>query len=232
MTRMTDHEAAGTLRSTTMFGALGEEPLLKLARACGQRTHRRGQYLWYQDDTGDRLVVICAGLVKVMLASERGDEIVLATAGAGEVLGELAVLDGSPRSASVVAVEDTTVLSLDRVVALELMSTEPAVLEAVLRSLAGLVRRLTEQTADLVFLDLGGRLAKLLLGLVHDTGETSDPVVLNMGLSQSELAAMVGGTRPAVNRALQLLASRGLISIEPRAITLRDLPGLRRRAGQ
>ena len=118
MTRMTDHEAAGTLRSTTMFGALGEEPLLKLARACGQRTHRRGQYLWYQDDAGDRLVVICAGLVKVMLASERGDEIVLATAGAGEVLGELAVLDGSPRSASVVAVEDTTVLSLDRVVAL------------------------------------------------------------------------------------------------------------------
>ena len=232
MTRMTDHEAAGTLRSTTMFGALGEEPLLKLARACGQRTHRRGQYLWYQDDTGDRLVVICAGLVKVMLASERGDEIVLATAGAGEVLGELAVLDGvaplcfgcrgrghhrpqpGPGSRS------------------ELMSTEPAVLEAVLRSLAGLVRRLTEQTADLVFLDLGGRLAKLLLGLVHDTGETSDPAVLNMGLSQSELAAMVGGTRPAVNRALQLLASRGLISIEPRAITLRDLPGLRRRAGQ
>ena len=63
-------------------------------------------------------------------------------------------------------------------------------------------------------------------------GETADPAVLNMGLSQSELAAMVGATRPAVNRALQLLASRGLISIDGRAITLRDLPGLRRRAGQ
>ena len=232
VTRMTDHEAAGTLKSTVMFGNLGEEPLLTLARACGQRTYRRGQYLWYQDDAGDRLIVICAGLVKVMLASERGDEIVLATARAGEVLGELAVLDGSSRSASVVAVEDTTVLSLDRAIALQLMATEPAVLEAVLRSLAGLVRRLTEQTADLVFLDLGGRLAKLLLGLVHDTGLTADPAVLDMGLSQSELAAMVGATRPAVNRALQLLASRGLISIDARAITLRDLPGLRRRAGQ
>ncbi len=230
MTRLDDHQAARALKSTPMFGALDEESLLTLARACPQRTYRRGQYLWYQDDVGDRLVVICQGLVKVVLASERGDEIVLATAGISEVIGELAVLDGSPRSASVVALEDTTVLSLDRATALQLMATEPAVLDGVLRSLAGLVRRLTEQTADLVFLDLGGRLAKLMLGLVHDDGRAADSAVLDMGLSQSDLAAMVGATRPAVNRALQLLASRGLISIDGRVITLRDLPGLRRRA--
>jgi len=230
MTRMGDHQAAETLKTTSIFGALDEEPLLKLARACRQRTYRRGQYLWYQDDVGDRLIVICEGLVKVMLASERGDEIVLVTAGVSEVLGELAVLDGSTRSASVVALEDTTVLSLDRAIALQLMATEPAVLDAVLRSLAGLIRRLTEQTADLVFLDLGGRLAKLLLNLVNDTRRTADPAVLDTGLSQSDLAAMVGATRPAVNRALQLLASRGLISIDGRVITVRDLPGLRRRA--
>ena len=230
MTRMDDGQAAETLRSTSMFGALGEEPLLKLARACRQRTYRRGQYLWYQDDVGDRLIVIGKGSVKVMVTSERGDEIVLTSAGISAVLGELAVLDGSRRSASVIALEDTTVLGLDRAIAVQLMAAEPAVLDAVLRSLAGLVRRLTEQTADLVFLDLGGRLAKLLLSLVHDTGRTADPAVLNNGLSQSDLAAMVGATRPAVNRALQLLASRGLITIDGQVITLRDLPGLRRRA--
>ena len=230
MTRMDDGQAAETLRSTSMFGALCEEPLLKLARACRQRTYRRGQYLWYQDDVGDRLIVICEGSVKVLVTSERGDEIVLTSAGVGAVLGELAVLDGSRRSASVIALEDTTVLGLDRAIAVHLMAAEPAVLDAVLRSLAGLVRRLTEQTADLVFLDLGGRLAKLLLSLVHDTGRTADPAVLNNGLSQSDLAAMVGATRPAVNRALQLLASRGLITIDGQVITLRDLPGLRRRA--
>jgi CRP-like cAMP-binding protein len=230
MTRMDDGQAVEMLRSTSMFGALGEEPMLELARACRQRTYRRGQYLWYQDDVGDRLIVIGVGSVKVMVASERGDEIVLTSAGVGEILGELAVLDGSRRSASVVALEDTTVLGLDRAIAVQLMGTEPAVLDAVLRSLAGLVRRLTEQTADLVFLDLGGRLAKLLLSLVHDTGRTADPAVLDTGLSQSDLAAMVGATRPAVNRALQLLASRGLITIDGQVITLRDLPGLRRRA--
>jgi len=104
------------------------------------------------------------------------------------------------------------------------------VLDAILRSLAALVRRLTDQTADLVFLDLGGRLAKLLLGLVHDDARTTDPAVLNMGLSQTDLAAMIGATRPAVNRALQVLASRGLISVDGQVIVLKDLPGLRRRA--
>jgi len=228
---MDDHEAARALKSTPMFRTLDEESLLRLAGACRQRTYRRGQYLWYQGDVGDRLVVVCRGLVKVVLASERGDEMVLVTAGVSDVLGELAVLDGSPRSASVVAVEDTTVLSLDRPIALELMARQPAVLDAVLRSLAGLVRRLTEQTADLVFLDLGGRLAKLLLGLVQANARAGDSAVLDMGLSQSDLAAMVGATRPAVNRALQVLASRGLISIDGQVIMLRDLPGLRRRAG-
>jgi CRP-like cAMP-binding protein len=93
-----------------------------------------------------------------------------------------------------------------------------------------LVRRLNDQTADLVFLDLGGRLAKLLLGLAHDDGYATDPAVLDIGLSQTDLAAMVGATRPAVNRALQLLAARGLISINGQVVVLKDLPGLRRRA--
>src|ERR1700712_821830 len=77
--RMDDPGAARTLQSTKMFGALDNESLLTLARSCRQRTYRRGQYLWYQDDVGDRLIVIGEGSVKVMIASERGDEIVLAS---------------------------------------------------------------------------------------------------------------------------------------------------------
>ena len=225
-----EREAIRVLRSTNLFRTLDEESLRKVVRACRQRTYRRGQYLWYQDDPGDRLVIVCQGLVKIVLASERGDEVVLVTMGRNEVIGELAVLDGAPRSASVVAVEDTTVLGLDRSVALDLIARQPAVLDAVLRSLGGLVRRLTEQTADLVFLDLGGRLAKLLLRLVHDGDLVGESTILDMGLSQSDLAAMVGATRPAVNRALQVLAARGLIVINGQVIELRDLPGLRRRA--
>jgi CRP/FNR family cyclic AMP-dependent transcriptional regulator len=114
-----------------------------------------------------------------------------------------------------------------------LMAAHPAVLNALLTTLGTLVRRGTGQAADLVFLDLGARLAKLLLRLAEERGTYGDAhrIVLDLGLTQTELAGMIGGSRPAVNRILQGLASRGLIEISGHAIVLHDLPGLRRRAG-
>jgi len=229
--RLSRQEAARELGATRILGGLDPPALLGLAGICVQRSYGRGQYLFYQGDAGDRLVVVCTGLVKVVLTSEQGGEVVLTTLGRHESLGELALLDGSPRSASVVAVEPTTVLMLPREAVLELMAGQPAVLDAVLRSLGHLVRRLTDQAGDLVFLDLPGRLAKALVGLAQDHARDDRGVVLDTGLSQSDIAAMVGATRPAVNRVLQIFASRGLISVEGRVIVLRDLPGLRRRAG-
>lgn len=203
----------------------------RLVEVCAKRTFRRGQYLWYQGDDGTRLVVVVSGLLKVVLSSEQGDEIVLATLGRGDTLGELALLDGSPRSASVIAAEPTAVLLLSRSTVLELMGRYPAVLDAVLRSLGQLVRRLTEQAGDLVFLDLGGRLAKLLVRLAEKHLGGPEPVVLDLGLSQSDFAAMVGASRPAVNRALQSMAARGLISVDGQIVVVRNVPELRRRAG-
>jgi CRP-like cAMP-binding protein len=229
--QLTHQEAARVLGSTRLFGALDPSSLLSLAAISKQRAYGRGQYLWYQGDPGDRLVVVAEGLVKVVLTSEQGDEIVLVTLGRFESFGELAILDGSPRSASVVAAAPTTVLMLPRTAVLELMTTHPAVLDAVFRSLGQLVRRLTEQTGDLVFLDLAGRLAKVLIHLAHSHAQDDQHMVLDVGLSQSDIAAMVGATRPAVNHILQRFASRGLISIDGRRIVLRDLAALRRRAG-
>ncbi len=219
------------LRSARIFAALPAEAIATLADTCVSRTYPRGQYIWYQGDEGSRMAVVATGLVKVVLGSEQGDEVVLVTLGPGETLGEIAILDGSPRSASVVAVEPTTVVMISRSTVLDLLNRYPPVLDAVLRALGHLVRRLTEQTGDLVFLDLGGRIAKLLLRLAASQLNGSDgPVVLDLGLSQSELASMVGATRPAVNRVLQSMAARGMISVDGQVIELRDVPRLRRRA--
>jgi CRP-like cAMP-binding protein len=222
--------AVDVLRRTDLFGALDDEALVHLAAACRLRAYRKGQYIWYQGDPGDTLLVVCEGLVKVVLSSEGGEEAVLVTLGGCAVLGEIALLDGAPRSASVVAVEPTTGLLLTRATVLDVMARHPVVLDAMLRALGGLVRRLTEQTGDLVFLDLGGRLAKLLLRLAEDRSRTADGIVLDTGLSQSDLAAMVGASRPAVNRVLHMLAARGLISVDGQVIVLRNLAELRRRA--
>ncbi len=218
------------LSSAQVFSALPADAIATLADACVTRTYRRGQYLWYQGDEGSHMVVVASGLVKVVISSEQGDEVVLVTLGPGEPIGELAILDDTPRSASVVASEPTTVVMISRATVLDLLNRYPPLLDALLRSLGRLIRRLTEQTGDLVFLDLGGRIAKLLLRLAEPQLAGPGPVVLDLGLSQSDLASMVGASRPAVNRVLQAMASRGLISVNGQVIVLRDVARLRRRA--
>jgi CRP/FNR family cyclic AMP-dependent transcriptional regulator len=222
-------QATEVLRGVPLFSVLEEDGLTAASRAGSTRRYGAGQIICHQGDPGDRLYVVLHGLVKVVFTSERGNEIVLRTLGDAEVFGELALLDGSPRSASVVAVESTLVFMLLRERLLELMRQHPRLGDEFLRMLGHLVRRLTEQAGDLVFLDLPGRLAKLLLQLVGQHG-TGGGAVLDRGLTQSDLAAMIGASRPAVNRALQSLAARGYLSVHGQAITLRDMEGLRRRA--
>ena len=223
-------QAVEILRRTELFGGLGDDDLRELAAAARTRTFRRGQYVWYQGDPGDTLLVVCDGRLKVVFGSETGDEAVLVSVGGCEVIGELAVLDRSPRSASVVAMEPTTALVLTRATVFDAMTRHPSVLDAMLRALGRLVRRLTEQNGDLVFLDLGGRLAKLLLRLAEGRVPGEDGIVLDTHLTQSELATMIGASRPAVNRVLHLFAARGLIRVDGQVIVLQDVAALRRRA--
>jgi CRP/FNR family cyclic AMP-dependent transcriptional regulator len=220
------------LRDTRVFGALDPSALGELAAVCVPRTFRRDQYLWYQGDPGDHLAVVVEGLVKITVTSDRGDEMVLATLGAGEVLGELSVIDQGPRSASAVAVGATTVLVVSRSALITAMQHSPVLLDALLRTLGAMVRRLTEQATDLVFLDLGGRIAKLLVQRAERQTDGPDRrLAVDLRLTQTELAQMVGASRPAVNRVLQSLVGRGWITVDGRTIVIKDAAALRRRAG-
>ncbi|MDN5763922.1 MAG: Crp/Fnr family transcriptional regulator [Microlunatus sp.] len=228
---MTRDEVLTALRQTRVFGSLDPTALGELAAVCVARTYRREAFLWYQGDPGDHLAVLVDGLVKITVASERGDEMVLATLGAGEVLGELSVIDHGPRSASAVAVRPTTALVVNRAALITAMQHSPALLDALLRTLGGMVRRLTEQASDLVFLDLGGRIAKLLVQNAEwQSAEPARRLAVDLHLTQTELAQMVGASRPAVNRVLQGLVARGLISVNGRTIEILDAQALRRRA--
>jgi CRP/FNR family transcriptional regulator, cyclic AMP receptor protein len=223
---------AAALQQTAIFGELHDSALRELAQVCLQRTYRRGQFLWYEGDSGDYLVVIVRGLVKVTVTSPRGDEMLLATLGPSEVVGELSVIDGGARSASVVALTPTTGIVIGRAPLIALMQRSPELLDVLLRSMGALVRRLTERATDLVFLDLAARVAKLLLREAERrSGEQRQGALVDLGLTQTELAQMVGASRPAVNRVLQSLAARGSISIKGHEIIINNPTALRRRAG-
>ena len=223
--RVTD--TGDVLAGVEMFAGLEPESRQQLMSAAVPRNYRKGQLLFVEGDPGESLIILRRGAVLVFRTAPTGERAVLSVVRPPDVLGEVSLLDGSARSASAEAVEDCTALALSRGAFIELVHANPRMLDAVMRSLGSLIRRLTEQNADHVFLDLPGRVAKTLVRLA---GDSAAPMV-TIELNQSQLAEMAGGSRQSVNQAIGSFANRGWLRTEGRRIVVTDLPALRRRAG-
>lgn len=229
---MNTDRAVELLKKTRLFHELEPAAITGLAERALERKYRKGQLVFNEGDAAQSLFVMISGLIKVYVTSEDGDEMVLVTLRPPDVFGEIALIDGQPRSASAEALEPTTVLELGRAPFLQLVRESPSTAESLLVSLGGVLRRLTEQAADLVFLDLHGRVAKLLVGMVDArVGPSDGAVELDWDLTQSDLARMVGGSRQSVNQILRSFARRGYLDMNGRRFVIKNLEGLRRRAG-
>jgi CRP/FNR family transcriptional regulator, cyclic AMP receptor protein len=224
--------AAELLANTRLLRGLDKSSIARLAEKAIERTYGKGQLLFYQGDPGEALFVMVEGLVKVFVTSEDGEEMVLVTVQPGDVFGELSLIDGGPRSASAQALEVTKVLVVTRTALLDLLAADVALAEAMLRSVGQSLRRLTEQAADLVFLDLNGRVAKLVVGFAEKQGaDDAGEIVLDLHMTQSDIAGMVGGSRQSVNHILKTFERRGYVDLDGRHIRVRELDLLRKRAG-
>lgn len=229
---MSIERTAELLGKTHIFAALDPEELVTLARASIRRTYTRGESIFHQGDPGEALFVVAEGIVKIVLLSEDGDEMVLATLASGDTFGELALIDGGPRSASARAVQPTTVFALPREAFLRAVNQYPPLLESLHQALGTLLRALLAQASDLVFMDLAGRVAKLLMAMADREGKVQDHgITLDLHLSQSGLAGMVGGSRPSVNQILKSFEARGYLEVKGKRIVIRHPESLRRRAG-
>jgi CRP/FNR family cyclic AMP-dependent transcriptional regulator len=220
-------QPADALAGVEMFAGLDAEGRARVISIAVPRHYRRGQLLFVEDDPGESLLILRKGAVSVFRTASSGERALLSVVRPPGTLGEVSLLDGAPRSASAEALEDTTALALSRSAFLELVHAQPRTLDAVMRSFGALVRRLTDQTADHVFLDLAGRVAKTLVRLA---GDTTAPLV-TIELNQTQLAEMAGGSRQSINQALGTFAQRGWLHTEGRRIVVTDLAALRRRAG-
>lgn len=217
-----------SLAAIPFFGGLDPAALERLAAGMRSRRFRRGEVIFHIGDPGDALFVIVSGEVKISLPSETGDEAILATLRPGDVFGELALLDGAPRSASASALVPTETVILPREKFRELIATEAGVRDALLASIAGELRRLTTHVEELHFLDITGRLAARLVRLAQESGTplADGSLRLRTNLTQADLAAMVGCTRQSVNKLLGQFTDDGLIRLERDGIVVTDLEGL------
>ena len=215
-----------SLRDSCLFENAEDPSLAEIARQLRQRRFRRNETIFHQGDPGDSLHIVSSGAVKIVLPSIEGEEAIIATLRSGDFFGELALLDGAPRSASAVALEASETWTLSRDLLLATLDRDPALRDSLLAGLARELRRLTGHVEELHFLDLAGRLASRLARLAREAEPDAHEVRLDWPYTQSDLAAMIGGTRQSVNKLLSGLVERGLVVIEKDTLVLPDVEAL------
>lgn len=225
-----DELALHSLRACALFAEVDDSTLRDVARSLRRRRFRRNEVIFHQGDVGDSLQIVSSGRVKIVLPSAEGEEAIIATLRPGDFFGELALLDGAPRSATAAAVEATETQALPRDAFQRALREVPELAQALLAGLTGELRRLTGHVEELHFLDLAGRLATRLARLAREADpNATGRVELNWPYTQSDLAAMIGATRQSVNKLLAGLLDEGLVRIERDTLVISDLEDMEAR---
>jgi CRP/FNR family transcriptional regulator, cyclic AMP receptor protein len=219
------------LQEAPLFAGLSGADLVEVARDFTARHFGAGATIFHEGDPGRLLYLIETGQVRIYVQSEEGQETSVIVNGPGDLFGELAVIDGLPRSASAVAVNETLVYTMSRDCFREWMRRLPQLAYNFMRLLSVRVRYNTRQVGSLAQLSVPARLARKLLELAQAYGRAgSNGVCIDAPLTQSELASLTGATRESVNKALAVWRRQGLIHLEKGRITIVDADLLREKA--
>ena len=219
-------ETADFLATVPLFSGLPPEELQQFAAITREKAYPKSSVILFEDDPGDSLFVIRDGRVKVVLVGEDGREVILGVLGVGEHFGELSLIDDQPRSAHVIAMEDSSLLVLRRDDFRRRVETSPTVAWTLLSELSRRLRRADGKIGGLVLLDVPGRIARLLLDMSEEGGSET----IEKPLTHQTIAQMIGASRETVSRAMREFQDQGWIGVERRKIRVADREGLKRRA--
>ncbi len=209
------------LGGISIFSSLSDDDLDRLVEITTLKRLPAKQALFHKGEHAVSLYGIMLGRLKASAAGADGKEVVFGLMDPGEVIGEIALLDSEPRSATVVAMEDSQLLCLDRRDFLPFLEKHPSVAIELAAVLALRLRRLSEVMEDTLFLALPSRLAKKILNLANAYGrEVEDGVVIELKLPQQELGELVGTSRESINKQLRSWVEEGLVRVERGYITV------------
>lgn len=211
------------LRHSALFAQIPGEELQKLVQFVKVQEIGPRQVIFHKGDAGAQVYLIVSGRVKVTTLSEEGKEIVFEILDAGEVFGEISLLDGKERTATVTTMGKCRVLVLERRDFIPFLEQHPRVAIQLLTTVCSRLRATDELVEDTLFRNLPARLAKKLLSLAETYGEPApEGVRIQLKLSQQELGQLVGTSRESVNKQLRIWERKGLIGVAQRYITLHD----------
>ncbi len=214
-------KSSKALQSVPFFANLSQHEAEHLAGRLIIRHFSPGQVIFHHGDPGGLLYIIMGGKVKITHSTPEGHEALLAILGEDDFFGELALLDDSPRSATAEAIEVTETLTLHRDEFIRYIRNNPDFSRHVLQTLARNIRRLNSQLSDVFFLDLPARLARTLLNLAEQHGRvTMDGIIIDLSLTQTDLAEMTGATRVSINKAIGRFRREQWVQTKGRKFTL------------
>jgi len=219
-------EIADFLATVPLLGQIPPDELQRFAEVTREKDYPKGSVILFEDDPGDSLYIVREGRVKVVLVGEDGREVILGVLGVGEHFGELSLIDDQPRSAHVIAMEDSKLLVLRRDDFRRRVEATPAVAWALLSELSRRLRRADGKIGGLVLLDVPGRIARLLLDFADEGGGGT----IDKPLTHQTIAQMIGASRETVSRAMREFQDAGWIGVERRRISVTDRAALLARA--
>ncbi len=207
---------SSTLAETPLFRDLSPAELSRLSSLLHRRTFPAGSTLLTAEQPGEAVYVIVSGTVRVHVEQADGTDVTLAILGSGELLGEMSVVDSLSRSASAVALEETTLVWMDRGAFWECLRTMPAMTFSLARLLSRRLRVANAQIEALAALDVFGRVARQILVFAREYGERTPrgDVVIPLRLTQNDLAGLVGASRVRVNQVLVTYKRHRYISVD------------------
>jgi CRP-like cAMP-binding protein len=220
------NDVALVLDQTVMFSTASSETLERLQAASHGRTVSKGSFVFHEGEPGDEIFIVVEGLVKLSCTSRDGGEVAFGTVGRRGSFGELSALDGQPRSAAARTIRNTVLTVLPGSAVRAALRDDAALASSLLRFMAERLRATTRQHAELVFVDLPGRVARYLLEGV----ERSSSDRLDLDISQGDLAALLGASRQSVNQVLRAFECEGVITRHGPSIEILDTRVLAYRA--
>lgn len=216
------------LRGVPLFSGLSKAELHRLSLTVTERSFGKGEVVFFESDPGNTLYVVLSGRLRAVIVAEDGREVMLALLRAGEVFGEMALLDHAPRSAQVITLEPSRLLLLGRGDFQRCLLEMPSLMEGLLRQMAHRLREADDKIRALTLLTVRGRVADALLSMA----DTGDGLRIDHPVSHSVLAQLVGSTRESVQRTIQEFHQTGLVQASRRSILLRDRSALQAAAGR
>jgi len=217
------------LHNVPAFSRLDADQLGLLAASVGSQSFERGEMIFHQGSFGSVLYIIVSGQVRIYTISEAGQELALTIFRDGDFLGELALLDGLPRSANAQAMRATTTLTLHRSAFLHTIEACPPIAAAVIEAMAARLRQTNVYAEQLSSLSAPRRVVRQLLGLAAQYGiAEGSETRIDLRLTQDDLASLSGTTRETVNRVLGLLRDQRLVRVERAQVSILNVAQLER----